>query len=445
MQPRAANAPSGVASLNGQVVAAVVVVQRIKQFVDGIYEQANALSKATSTPSSPSSPHAVPTTATDAVDVSTSSNDSPCEALSLAHDAATLVRAHATKIGLLIVNTPFTPSAITKVVQELLDQPVPALAQAVALCTGDRYTHRIQRDLALRCGRVLGQLQLLLEGIPTDGQVVPEAKRGGGDNSRDRKPRAGNNNGGGAVERGSFLQTGVLWSECDDVIAFAKLGVRGRFVQIVDQLADTLQDAMDELKEWDEEEDDEDDDEDDEDDDGEDGAVVEGAAEEPVDGADANQHAATQAVLDALMMGANRHIPADDPQGLRPRLAVALRKLRLVRLLCQAVVKRRLRPLPALPPAPHTSTTPSTTPPDVTVRLDRAVAILQRLPDRVGDLAAAFYALDAAAVDTALGACVDDACAAAAVLARPWDGDDTEETGDAFTAWVAKFQTELRA
>ncbi|KAK1754290.1 hypothetical protein QBC47DRAFT_386136 [Echria macrotheca] len=344
-----------------------------------------------------------------------SPNNESLDALSLAHDSANLIKAHSTKISLLIINEPFTPTAITKVVREIVAGPLPALASAAQLCRPERYTRTVHQDLAWRNGRVLKELGELLSKIPKDGKVLLDEKK--------------NASAGSATGKGSIAATGVLWAACDDVMAFAKRGFAGNLVQKVEQLRDTLKDVMEELKEWGEETgDDEDEDEDEDEDDESDPEEV----QQITNGLDTTHISSmqnTQAMLDDLM-NSQQYIPRDDPQKIRPRLDSCLRRLRLTTLLYQATVKRRLKPLPQVPP-----TTGSTTP----ARLDEVMPILKRIPDRFGSLALAFYELDPAEIDRLMDQCFFDAFAVSELLARPWDGDK-----DDFTDWALKFQVEIK-
>ncbi|KAK5625939.1 hypothetical protein RRF57_001655 [Xylaria bambusicola] len=127
------------------------------------------------------------------------------DALSLAHDSASLIKAHTTKLSLLIINEPFTPSAIATVLRELVAGPIPATATAVQLCTADTYTAIVRQDLAWRCYRVLKELRGLVEAIPLNGSALPTHRKNGA-------------NGG----KGSIVTTGVIWAACDDLILLKK-------------------------------------------------------------------------------------------------------------------------------------------------------------------------------------------------------------------------------
>ncbi|KAI1405036.1 hypothetical protein F4819DRAFT_51227 [Hypoxylon fuscum] len=328
--------------------------------------------------------------------------------VSLAHDSATLIKAHTTKLSLLIINKPFTPSAIIKVLRELVAGPIPALASAVQICDADRCTIVARQDLAWRCYRVLKELKGLVDIIPLDGKVLPNAQKNG---SRG--------------DKGSMAATGVIWAACEDVILLKKLGIGGLLVKKAEEYRDTLKDILEELKEYSEEVDE--DDEDDEDG-GSDADRVQDSLVGNVTDQMQNTHISTQAMLDDLMNP--RHIPRDDPDKIRERLDSCLKRLRLTTLLYAAIIKRRLK---VLPPLPTTVQVP------VIQRLDEVFPLLKRLPHRFGEIACAFYELDRDAIDRAMDSCFFDAFAASEMLMKPWEGQRDE-----FTDWAEKFQVGIK-
>ncbi|KAI2617982.1 hypothetical protein GGS26DRAFT_395971 [Hypomontagnella submonticulosa] len=332
------------------------------------------------------------------------SNPESIDPLSLAHDSATLIKAHTTKLSLLIINEPFTPSAISKVLRELVSGPIPALASAVQICDADKYTLVARQDLAWRCYRVLKELKSLVDTIPLDGKILSNALKNGSKG-----------------DKGSMAATGVIWAACDDVILLKKLGIAGLLVKKVEEYRDTLKDILEELKEYSEEVDEDDEDESD----------TDQTQANPLDSVTdqiQNTHISTQQMLDDLMNP--RHIPRDDPDKIRERLDSCLKRLRLTTLLYAAIVKRRLKLLPPLP-------TPNQTP--VSQRLDEVFPLLKRLPHRFGEVACAFYELDRDAIDRTMDSCFFDAFAASEMLMKPWEGQRDE-----FTDWAEKFQVGIK-
>lgn len=349
-------------------------------------------------------------------------SDHPTDPFSLSHDAASLIRAHSTKLSLFIINNPFTPTAISKVLRELVAGPIPAIASAVQLCEPERYTSAARRDLAWRCYRVLHELRLLVDQIPLDGKILTDKQKNGAKG-----------------DKGSLVSTGVLWAACDDVIALKSLGIAGLLVKKVEEYRDTLKDVLEELKEWSEEVEEESDD----DDNDEQVAGITGDMQ--------STHLSAQQMIDDLMDAPR--IPRNDPDRIRERLDSCLKRLRLTTLMYSAVVKRRLKPLgktsktQALLPVPATpataqssGATTATGPETVARRLDEVMPLLKGLPHRFGDVAAAFYDLDADAIDRAMDTCFFDAFAASDMLMKPWDGSARDE----FTEWAEKFQISIK-
>ncbi|KAK1248252.1 hypothetical protein MKX08_006472 [Trichoderma sp. CBMAI-0020] len=339
-----------------------------------------------------------------------SASTTPLDALALARDSATLIRAHATKVSLLIINEPFTPSAVSSVVRELVKGPIPGLAASVQACDPNVYTRAFRRELASRCQRVLSGLAELLVKVPKDGKVLAKEKEGFG-----------------AGGKGSIASTGVLWSACDSLITLANGSVSGFFVLKMNEWKDTLNDIMEEVKEWGDEEADEDDEDEDDagDDDDDDVDDLADAVE--------STHISTQNMLDDLM-SSHQSIPASDPDGIRPRLESSLRRLRLVILLYTAITKRRMKKLPCLSQGEAASSSSTTT-----QRLNELAPLLQKLPDSFGDLACAFYGLRPKEIDDAMDQCFLDSFAVSELLSVSWD-----DSRDEFTEWTEKFQKEIK-
>ncbi|RSL47538.1 hypothetical protein CEP54_013356 [Fusarium duplospermum] len=312
------------------------------------------------------------------------------DALALARDSSSLIRAHGTKISLLVINEPFTPSAVATVIRELVKGPIPGLASAAQACETKLYTAVVRKELAYRAQKVLAELEKLLQKVPKDGKVLSGGNKDGG--------------------KGSLALTGMLWSACDDVIGLATMGVGGFFVKKAEQWRDTLKDVMEEMKEWGDEEPDDDEDE------------VDDLADQLGDTSISKQD-----MLDDLMNSGGT-IPKSDPDKIRPRLDSTLKRLRMVVLLYQAISKRRFKKLPK-----------DTTKSDMPQRLDKTANVLEGLPDQFGDLAGAFYDLDPEEIDRLMEECFESAAGVGEVLKLGWEGEKDE-----FTEWIEKFQVEVK-
>lgn len=336
------------------------------------------------------------------------------DAFSLAHDAAKLIKAHSTKLSLLIINAPFTPTAITKVLQELASGPLPALASAIEVCDAGQYTKIAQSELLWRAQKVLLEFRNLLEIVPLDGKVL----------SADQK-----NGPTGTTANGSLAATGVVWQACDSLMDLQNIGIAGLVIKKAEQYRDTLKDAIEELHEWGLEEDS--DDSDDEDDQA-------GSGSEDAD----NDIGDAQDEIDD-MFGSGAHIPKSDPEKIRPKLEKSERKLKMMALLYNAAVKRRFKALSALPlPIPETAEAKkpasgvveavSSEPKNPTQRIDTILDSLRHIPDTADELANAFYELDSEGIDEAMKECFAAGTKASDLLAKDWQGKEDE-----FTEWVS--------
>ncbi len=314
-------------------------------------------------------------------------------ALDLAHDAASLIRAHSTKISLLIINRPFTPSAVTGILRELIAGPLPGLASGLELCHAGRYTKVMTAEMQYRAGRVFIELDALVKTIPLNGEILTEDQKNGT---------------GEAEGKGSLALTGTLWDACDAVLNLKDLGVAGLLIMKAEEYRDLLKDALEELQEWAGEESDEEG----------------GAGDESQDEA--------QASVDNIF-GSQRHIPPDDPENIRPKLDSFLKRLRLLILLFQAVVKRRFKTLPYLP---HSDLSlelkvKSNEESGIIVCLDEVIAIMKKIPDITDELASAFYELDVEEIDKRMEECRNTGCEATELLIKNWEGEKDE-----FSTWV---------
>jgi hypothetical protein len=214
--------------------------------------------------------------------------------------------------------------------------------------------------------------------------------------------------------KGSLAATGAVWRACDDVVALKKLGIGGLMIKKVEQYRDTVKDALEELQEWGEEM---------SEDEGEDNDLHEGTM---------NGNGSCNPAQDAIddIFQDQRHIPANDVNKVRERLECTFRRLKLISLLYQAIIKRRLKTLPALPHVSDSST--------IISRLDALIPRLSCIPDSVDDLASAFYSLDDDGINAQMRECFGNASAAAELLVINWEGNKDE-----FSVWSEKFQTAM--
>ena len=346
---------------------------------------------------------------THAIESKADEHTSGINVLNLAHDVASLIKAHSTKLSLLIINKPFTPSAITTVLRELISGPLPGLASAIELCNGARYTIAMASELQYRAKRIFSEIQTFVAAIPLNGKILSDDQKNGSGTERGK---------------GSLANTAMVWKACDDVMGLKKIGVAGLLVQKAQEYRDLLKDALEELQEWGEEESD-----------GEDKEAA-GSGQ----GEDDDEELTAQDQVDNIF-GSQRHIPMNDTEKIRPRLESTKKRLRLIILLYQAMVKRRFKTLPHIP---QPEVLPATKEPldlDAKVeskmnklvapRLDEAMEIMRKIPDTTDNLANAFYELDGKEIDRLMDECFSTGVRAAELLLTNWEGREDE-----YTNWV---------
>ena len=315
-------------------------------------------------------------------------------ALELAHDSASLIKAHSTKLSLLVINEPFTETAITTVLHELIAGPLLGLASSVQLCTEAKYTKAVSQDLQWRAKKVFLEFGVLVKAIPFNGQIL----------SDDAK------NGTGVIAgKGSLACTGVVWEACDEVIALKQLGIAGLMIQKAEGYRDLLKDALEELQEWEEEEE-SDEDQSNREDEGDD----------------------AQAAVDNVF-NSERHIPPEDPDKIRPKLESFQKRLRLVVTMYTAVIKRRFKTLPKLPYDELVCELDESSKEELGIIscLDEVLDIMKKIPDITDELASAFYDLDSQEIDKWMDECFVKSFAAVELLLKNWEGQPDE-----FTEWV---------
>lgn len=205
--------------------------------------------------------------------------------------------------------------------------------------------------------------------------------------------------------------TGVVWEACDALVKLCTEGVAGLVVRRAEEWRGVLLDAVEELKDWGE------DVEDDDEDDGAEGSDKEG------DDAFGDE--------DDVFGAANKLGKGDT--ALKLLLDASVKKLKMVGMLYQALVKRRLKTFPKPKKGEEAHS-------DLIAQLDALVALLKAIPETVDDLASAFYDLDEPEARQTLDKACGEAKRAVELVRQSWTGTDDE-----FTAWSAKWVATLDA
>jgi hypothetical protein len=316
-------------------------------------------------------------------------SDSP-NPLRVLRDASLLLKAQSTKLGLFLINDPFTPTAIQKVLLQCEGECLPGIMGAVELCHPKLWGYVLVKEVKLRVedvmgafGEVLGDIKKKAEG----GQLAVNAQK-----TKDK----------------TLASTGQVWGACDRLLELEKIGLVGCVIKKVEEFRSMLKDAIEELKEWGEDSEDQDE-----------GFVGSG---------DEGDRDSVEDMFDA----ANK-LPSHR-EDLKELLTEALRRLKLVDMLYQALAKRRLKTFPYKPP-PWTAAEVEKDATERLQKLDALVALLRAIPDAVDDLANGFYELDTDDVQNVLEKICDEAKSAAGLVEQSWEGKDDEYTG-----WVGKWR-----
>ena len=158
----------------------------------------------------------------------TQSLSSSPQPLHLLSTAASLLRAQITKVSLLLLNKPFTPTAISHVISTLANSILPSLMTAWELSHHPCIPRIVSKHIKVVLSSVLNEVKILLASIPINEYGVEEVT-----GSRD-----------------TLANTGVLWNACDKLIQIGENGVEQLAVSLAKQDLELFQDAMRELQEW---------------------------------------------------------------------------------------------------------------------------------------------------------------------------------------------------
>lgn len=155
----------------------------------------------------------------------------PQNPLALLSSAASILKAQTTKLSLLILNSPFTPSAITHILNSLFTSCLPALMTALELCSPDTHSALLHNHIRTLLSRAIQAVLALLATIPQQ------------DNERSSITHQ---------RRGKTLAaTGMLWETCDGMTQLASTGLSALAIEKLDTFHLLLKDAIAELEEWD--------------------------------------------------------------------------------------------------------------------------------------------------------------------------------------------------
>lgn len=308
--------------------------------------------------------------------------------LAVLSDASKILKAQTTKLSLLLLNQPFTPSEIAHILQSLANSCLPALATVLDLCPAEKYTDFLRWYIKACLSSIWRELLSLLKSIPTEKKDIEKLEN-----------------------EGTLLSTGVLWATCDKLVSVGADGMSVVGSDAVKESQALLQDAIDELDEWDPEDDDADED------DGKDGE------------ADAVPTVYTPTTSDDESLAEGMHKTMLNP--IIASKARALKHLRLVRLLYPAFNKHRIKTFTNI----KRSTSEADLPSSINVQVFDGILVGTRsFTEEADEIAGALYAGDPEEVDRRLNVLISKA-KACVNLSRP--GYDGKE--DVFGEWSQKW------
>lgn len=303
----------------------------------------------------------------------------PPNLLNLIADSAKLLKAQVTKMSLLVLNKPFTPTAITKIMRDMSTGCLPALMTAADLVREKEEGRILFHTVRSTISRLFIQTIDLLREVPLRESDL-DAVRGS--------------------DRGTLASTGVIWGTSDSLIAIGDTGLAGIVVQQAQEYRDLLQDAITELREWKEE----------------------GKGMDPNCSGPDEDSASEE---DPFRMPSA--IPEDDPI-LRAQVEEVVKKLRHIDLIYPPIIKRRLKRLPLVSSLTERS---ENTQLDV---LDEVIGYLKLIPAEVDELAGFCYQQNHEEITSQLAKVCDLAAKTMARLSLNWQAESDE-----FTKWSKRW------
>lgn len=322
----------------------------------------------------------------------TTSIANPPNPLLVLSDSAKLLKAHTTKLSLLVLTKPFTPTAIAKVLRELAGTCLPAMMSGVQICCEsperEKWGAMMADETRQRVRSVFREYEILLKEV----QALASAGAGGANVGR----------------RDSLSSTGVVWEACDALVELQRLGIGGLAVKKAKQYRETLQDAIKELREWK---------------DGED-LEFEGRGDSLADSDDEGVDGDKDSIED--IFNAANSLPKDRPE-LKVLVEDAEGKLKKIALLFAALLKRRIEAFKITEDGVEELKRAVT-------RLDDLMMHLRRIPHQIDALVGSFYDLEEDAAKLGLDKVVTEAQAASEGMLLGWSGQEDE-----FTTWLRKW------
>lgn len=311
----------------------------------------------------------------------------PPNPLALLSDASQILKAQTTKLSLLILNKPFTPSAITFILNSLSNSCLPGLISALEICPDTKYTRLLHQHIRSALLKIMMELLSLIASIPSDERGI-EMSTG----------------------RNTLASTGVLWAECDKMVELASTGLVSLAAQRTEDYHGLLKDAIQELEEWDPDED----------------------TDSDTDSLSSNKQKPGPTLTTDNLASTLETLSISSIAILRKR---TLLTLRTVRVIYPALKKRRISTFPNITSASTPESLPTSTQIDA---LDSLIDQAKGFTNAADEIAGALYEGDEEQVERRLKALRESAGDCAIMFKKGWKGEEDELTG-----WAEKWTTRL--
>jgi len=154
--------------------------------------------------------------------------------LILLNAAAASLKSQVTKLSLLAITLPFTPSAVSACLKPVNDSVLPSLVTATLLSTPELFSGTFSSECRTLATAVLRDLQVLVR-LVEQRSKSSQAKSGISDSEKKTITEA----------------TGRVWEDCDQLVKLADEGFAGFVVHKAKQWLELMKDAVKELEEWD--------------------------------------------------------------------------------------------------------------------------------------------------------------------------------------------------
>ncbi|KAE8373205.1 hypothetical protein BDV26DRAFT_272567 [Aspergillus bertholletiae] len=316
------------------------------------------------------------------------------DALPLISASSTALKSQVTKLSLLAITSPFTPSAVGPILSNLNGSVLPSLVTAALLVTPTDHTKAFQAEALSLTKAGLNELSSLVK------EIQSIAERNGG--AQDHMNKKG-------VELSQSekdlvtVATGRVWGACDALIDLASNGVVGFVIRRVEEWRDLVRDAVEEIDEWNPDEEGD-----------------EFFDELLSDNGKQSTGKGSEAELD------EESSDDEDNAALHELKKAAIRLLKPVVQIYPAIITNRLKKAPGFLPS-------------LVNQLESLITNLQCIPEQVDEVAGALYEADLERSIWYLKKTKDCAVEAVKLVVLPWVEqsvtDSQQIAEDKFTNW----------